>query len=280
MFSISEIFYLVFTQLSVGGFLVLILIPKGVVGANFYRLMGGIYLLVVGLARCANLFLHHQVVNIKNFFFYWDDTEAILLIIFFLLLFTYTISWWFKYPFIRILQFWGVSIIGCGLIVFSSLTYVNQIKLLGIQFILPIQFLVSAVLLGIVHTGMWFGHWYLVTPELPVHLLRRYNTTLLVVLIVSIVLFCVSLFFRQDIANTLPFSFHSKLIFYMRIGLGFAATLLLYFITWDCLRPRSVARDEVGATRAATGFLFIAIITVLMGEFCSRYLFLTMKYIL
>ncbi len=280
MFSISEIFYLVFTQLSVGGFVVLILIPKGVVGANFYRLMGGIYLLVVGLARCANLYLHQQSVSISNFFFYWEDTEAILIIVFFLLLFAYTISWWFKYPIIRMLLFGGGSFCGCGLIIISALTYINQVQLPVIHFILPFQFLISAALIGIVHTGMWFGHWYLVTPELPVHLLRRYNTTLLVVLIVSIVLFCLGLFFRSHAANTVPFSFHIKLIFYMRIGLGFAATLLLYFITWDCLRPRSVERDEVGATRAATGFLFIAIITVLMGEFCSRYLFLTMKYLL
>lgn len=280
MFSISEIFYLVFTQLSVGGLIVLILIPKGVVGANFYRLMGGIYLLVVGLARCANLYLHNQSVNIPNFLFYWEDTEAILIIVFFILLFTYTVSWWFKYPIFRLLIFGIGSITGCCLIVFSALTYINQVQFPGIQYILPFQFLVSAALLGIVHTGMWFGHWYLVTPELPVHLLRRYNTALLVVLLVSIALFCLGLFFRSHTANTIPFNFHFQLIFYMRLGLGFAATLLLYFITWGCLRPKSVERDEVGATRAATGFLFIAIITVLMGEFCSRYLFLTMKYIL
>ncbi|RKU29676.1 hypothetical protein C6497_05920 [Candidatus Poribacteria bacterium] len=280
MFSISEIFYLVFTQLSVGGFILLILIPKDVVGANFYRLMGGIYLLVIALARCANLYLHNQTVNITNFFLYWEDTEAILIIVFFLLLFIYTVSWWFKYPIIRLLIFWIGSIAGGSLIIISTLTYMDQVQFPDAQYILPFQFLVSAALLGIVHTGMWFGHWYLVTPELPVHLLRRYNTALLVVLLVSIVLFFLSMFFRSHTANTVPFNFHFKLIFYMRIGLGFAATLLLYFITWDCLRPKSVERDEVGATRAATGFLFIAIITVLMGEFCSRYLFLTMKYIL
>ncbi|MCG9126743.1 hypothetical protein JT359_03980 [Candidatus Poribacteria bacterium] len=280
MFSISEIFYLVFTQLSVGGFVLLLLIPKGVVGANFYRLMGGIYLLVLGLARCANLYLHNHDVTIYNFFLNLQDTEAILIVVFFLLLLAYTISWWFKNSFIRLLLFSGGSICGCGLIIISALTYTNQVQLPVIHFFLPTQFLVSSGLLGIVHTGMWFGHWYLVTPELPVHLLRRYNTTLLVVLIVSIVLFCLSLFFRPHTENTMLFSFHIKLILYMRIGLGFAATLLLYIITWDCLRPKSVARDELGATRAATGFLFIAIITVLMGEFCSRYLFLVSKYIL
>lgn len=65
----------------------------------------------------------------------------------------------------------------------------------------------------------------------------------------------------------------------MRVLIGIAGTLFLYFITWDCLRPKSVARDVLGATRAATGFLFIAIITVLLGEFCSRLLLLEMRFI-
>ena len=65
----------------------------------------------------------------------------------------------------------------------------------------------------------------------------------------------------------------------MRVLIGIAGTLLLYFITWDCLRPKSVSRDELGATRAATGFLFIAIITVFIGEFCSRLLLLEMRFI-
>ena len=52
MFSILDVFYLVFSQLAVGGFVLLLLVPKELVGANFYRLMGSIYLLVGGLSRC------------------------------------------------------------------------------------------------------------------------------------------------------------------------------------------------------------------------------------
>ena len=141
------------------------------------------------------------------------------------------------------------------------------------------QFLVSAVLLGAVHTGMWFGHWYLVTPDLPVAYLRRFNTVLLWSLVLSISLFGVNMVVRSQAEDVVSFNFHYQLIFWMRLGIGFAGTLLLYFISWDCLRPKSVAKDELGATRAATGFLFIAIITVLLGEFCSRYLFLSMRFI-
>lgn len=280
MFSISEIFYLVFTQLAVGGMGVLLLIPKGVVDANFYRLMGGIYLLVGVLARCANLYLHQQTVSISNFFSYWEDVEAILIFGFVLFLFAYTLSWWFKSLFITKVLFYSGLVCGFGLIVVSALPYLEVVNFPGASFLLPFQFLLSSILLGIVHSGMWFGHWYLVTPDMPVNYLRRFNSVLLYTLIVVISLFCLNLYFRSQVEDTTPFNFHFQLIFFIRLGIGYAGTLLLYFISWDCLRPKYIERDEMGATRAATGFLFIAIITVFMGEICSRYLFLTMKFML
>lgn len=276
----AEIFYLVFSQLAVGGMTVMLFIPTGLVGANFYRLMGGIYLLVSGLARCTHLFLREQPVNIGNFFAYWQGTEAILVICFIIILFVYTLSWWFKSGIVTQILFYAGMLCGIFWLIYSALPYLENVQFPGATLLLPLQFLVSAVLLGTVHTGMWFGHWYLVTPELPVHYLRRYNTVLLGTLIFMIALFSLNLIFRSQVEGVEPFNFHFKLIFFMRAGLGFVGTLILYFITWDCLRPKSVALDEVGATRAATGFLFIAIITVFMGEFCSRYLFLTMHFLL
>ncbi len=279
MFSIAEIFYLVFSQLAVGGFVTMLLIPKGLVGANFYRLMGGIYLLVSGLARCANLYLHEQSVTFANFFRFWQDAEAILVISFVLIISFYTLSWWFKSSILTDILFFLGILCGSVWILFSAISYFQLVQFPGGRFLLTFQFLVSAVLLGTVHTGMWFGHWYLVTPELPVHYLRRFNTVLLCALIVTISLFCINMFFRSQAEEVVPFNFHYQLIFWMRLGIGFGATLVLYFISWDCLRPKSVAKDEVGATRASTGFLFIAIITVFLGEFCSRYLFLSMQFL-
>lgn len=274
-----KIFYLVFSQLAVGGFAVLIFIPKGLVGANFYRLMGGIYLLVSGLARCANLYLNEQPITFLSFFRFSQDTEAVLVISFVLLIFAYTLSWWFKSSLLTDILFFLGILCGSVWIVFSAFSYLEVVQFYGETFLLPFQFLVSAILLGTVHSGMWFGHWYLVTPELPVSYLRRFNTVLLWTLIVTISLFCLNLFFRSQAEDVVPFDLHYQLIFWMRLGIGFGGTLVLYFISWDCLRPKSVAKDELGATRAATGFLFIAILTVFFGEFCSRYLFLSMHFI-
>ena len=279
MFSILDVFYLVFSQLAVGGFVLLFLVPKGLVGANFYRLMGSIYLLVSGLSRCADLVLHRQPVTFLNFFGFWQNPESVLVISFVLILLIYTLSWWFKVPLFTQLLFFAGVICGATWIVLSAQRYSEIVQLPGEMFLLPLQFLAAAVLLGTVHSGMWFGHWYLVTPDLPVIYLKRFNTVLLYTLSGMALLLCLNIFFRQQSTNIVPFNLFYQIIFGMRLLIGIAGTLLLYFITWDCLRPKSVARDVLGATRAATGFLFIAIITVFLGEFCSRFLLLEMRFI-
>ncbi len=279
MFSILDVFYLVFSQLAVGGFVLLSLVPKGLVGENFYRLMGGIYLLVSGLSRCADLALHQQPVTFLSFFGFWQNLESALVISFVLLVLVYTLSWWFKRPLLTQTLFIGASIFGAVWIVFSAQRYFQIVELPGEAVLLPLQFLTAAALLGTVHSGMWFGHWYLVTPDLPVVYLKRFNTVLISTLSGVTLLLCVSIFLRQQSTDVVPFNLFYQIIFAMRLLIGVTGTLLLYFITWDCLRPKSVARDVLGATRAATGFLFIAIITVFLGEFCSRFLLLEMRFI-
>lgn len=279
MFSIVDVFYLVFSQLAVGGFALLLLVPTGLVGPNFYRLMGIIYLLVSGLSRCASLVLHQQPVTFRNFFGSWQNPESISVICFVLILLIYTLSWWFKTPIVTRFFFFTGLISGVVWLILSAQRYLQIIQLPGEMFLLPLQFLTAAALLGVVHTGMWFGHWYLVVPDLPVVYLKRFNTVLLCTLLGMALLLCLNLFFRQQSTDVISFNLFYQIIFSMRVLIGIGGTLLLYFITWDCLRPKSVARDVLGATRAATGFLFIAIITVLLGEFCSRLLFLEMRFI-
>ena len=279
MFSIVDVFYLVFSQLAVGGFALLRLVPKGLIGANFYRLMGSIYLLVSGLSRCANLALYQRPVTLGNFFGAWQNPESIAILCFTLVLLVYTLSWWFKVPrFTEFLFFIGL-ISGVVWLVLSAQRYLHILQFPGEMLLLPLQFLIAATLLGAVHSGMWFGHWYLVVPDLPVSYLKRFNTLLLYTLLGMAVLLCLNLFFRYQSTDAVPFNLFYQIIFSMRVLIGIGGTLFLYFITWDCLHPKSVARDVLGATRAATGFLFIAIITVFLGEFCSRLLLLELRFI-
>lgn len=289
MFSIVDVFYLVFSQLAVGGFALLLLVPKGLVGANFYRLMGGIYLLVIGFARCAILSIHHRPVTLRHFLSPSQDMESLLSLLFFFSVLIWTLSWWFKSPhFTRVLFFVGLLCGGIWLflsphrylvLIPDEAFFIGQRGTVG-YILFSAQFVSAAVLLGAVNSGMWFGHWYLVTPALPVRYLKRFNSVLLASIIGTTCLFGIALFLRWKSTDVVPFNLFYHLIFSMRFLIGLGGTLFLYVITWDCLRDKSVEVDVVGATRAATGFLFIAIITVFIGEFCSRLLLLEMRFVL
>ncbi|MYE91398.1 hypothetical protein F4X33_20655 [Candidatus Poribacteria bacterium] len=274
------IFYIVFSQLAVGGLALLLVIPRDLVGRGFYRLMALIYLLVMVFARCAHLAINGNSVNFINFFRSWQGHDSIFVLVFCVLLLLYTISLWLKQSLInRTLLIVG-AIFGVVWTVYSAQAYGELIDLPAGKFLLSAQFLVSAILLGSVNSGMWFGHWYLVTPDLPVIHLKRFNQIFLVSLLLSIAFFGLNVFFRWQAAEVTPFNFFHQIAFWLRIFLGFGGSALLYIIIWDCLRDKSTQRDVVGATRAATGFLYIAMLTVFIGEFCGRLLFLEVRYLL
>ena len=274
------IFYIVFSQLAVGGLALLLLIPKDLVGHGFYRLMALIYLLVMVFARCANLAISGKSISFSNFFLAWQGHDSIFVLVFSALLLLYTITLWLKQsPINRLLLIAGTI---CGVIwtVYSAQSYGELIDIPAGRLLLSAQFVVSAVLLGSVNSGMWFGHWYLVTPNLPVIHLKRFNQIFLVSLILSISFFILNVCLRWQAAEVNPLNFFHQVAFWLRILIGFGGSVLLYIIIWDCLRDKSIQRDVVGATRAATGFLYIAMLTVFIGEFCGRLLLLEVRFIL
>ena len=274
------IFYIVFSQLAVGGLALLLLIPKDLVGRGFYRLMALIYLLVMVFARCANLAISGKSISFSNFFLAWQGHDSIFVLVFSALLLLYTITLWLKQsPINRLLLIAGAI---CGVIwtVYSAQSYGELIDIPAGRLLLSAQFVVSAVLLGSVNSGMWFGHWYLVTPNLPVIHLKRFNQIFLVSLILSISFFILNVCLRWQAAAVNPLNFFHQVAFWLRILIGFGGSVLLYIIIWDCLRDKSIQRDVVGATRAATGFLYIAMLTVFIGEFCGRLLLLEVRFIL
>ena len=286
-FSISEenpnmiltpIFYLVFSQLAIGGFTLLLLVPKGLVGRGFYRLMGSMYLLAIIFVRCANLPISGRTVSWRSFFLAWNGQDVPFTLVLFIILLSYTVSLWLRSEILnRVLLFVG-TVAGIIWIVNSAQSYLPQSSLPADRLLLPFQFMVSAVLLGAVNSGMWFGHWYLVTPDLPVIHLKRFNQVFLIALLLSTSLFVLSFALGVKSSVGLPRGFFLQVVLGMRVLIGFCGSFLMYIIIWYCLRDKAVEHDAVGATRAATGFLYVAMITVFIGEFCGRFLFLETKY--
>jgi hypothetical protein len=278
--AVVHIFYLVFSQLAVGGMSLLLFTPKYLVGRGFYRLMGGIYLLVAALARCANLAINSQPITWRNFAFAAQGQDGLFTLVFFYLLLLYMSSLWLRPSIAHRFLLIAGAVFGGVWIVLSAEPYLGRVNLPAERFLLPAQFLVSSALLGAVNSGMWFGHWYLVTPNLPVLYLKRFNRIYLIALLLSIAFFALNVFFWSQTAAANPLNFFHQLIFWLRALLGLGGSLFMYIIIWHCLRDKAVERDVVGATRAATGFLYLAMLTVFMGELFGRLLLLEARFIL
>jgi hypothetical protein len=124
-------------------------------------------------------------------------------------------------------------------------------------------------MLGLVSCAMLCGHWYLIDLEMPVDYIRSFVRILGMVLVADLV--------ALGLAITLPllvggpnaaavrelFVSHSGLLM-VRIVLGPIATIILVWMCWQTLK--------IPQTMAATGLLYIAVMSVLVGEMLGRFI--------
>jgi hypothetical protein len=134
----------------------------------------------------------------------------------------------------------------------------------------PVSFLVSALSLGAVTTGMLLGHWYLIDRDLAIEPFRHMLTFFAVMLGVQVALMLLSsgLLAIAGGAVTgdrvrLLFSDHRALLA-VRLAVGPLASAVLAWMIWQTLK--------IPQTMAATGLFYIAILSVLVGEFMGRFI--------
>jgi len=127
----------------------------------------------------------------------------------------------------------------------------------------------ASMVLGLVSGAMMFGHWYLIDPNLPVEYLQSFVRLLGVALILDVAALALSLTIlaltggAASIAvGTLVDS--NTLLLGARFILGPIATLVLTWMTWQTLK--------VPQTMAATGLLYIAVMSALVGEMLGRFI--------
>ncbi len=127
----------------------------------------------------------------------------------------------------------------------------------------------SALVLGLVSGAMLFGHWYLIDPNLPVDYLRTFVRLLglalvadLIALMLAIGLIAIGSGPGFAAIRTL---FDSDLaLLATRLVLGPIATLVLVWMCWQTLK--------IPQTMAATGLLYIAVMSALVGEMLGRFI--------
>ena len=128
----------------------------------------------------------------------------------------------------------------------------------------------SALVLGLVSGAMMFGHWYLIDLEMPVDYLRTFVRLLGIALVADIIALGLAIGLPAMLGSVGAvaavhelFAAHLGLLGF-RLLLGPAATIVLVWMCWQTLK--------IPETRAATGLLYIAVMSVLVGEMLGRFI--------
>jgi hypothetical protein len=126
--------------------------------------------------------------------------------------------------------------------------------------------LTSTFLLGSVLIGMLLGHYYLRAPDLSVTLIRRLANLFLLATVAQGLLLLVNVglvYGAGGSAMGLVSAAYGPAVL-GRVLVGVLGSFIFACVIWDTLRIPNV--------QAATGFFYIAILTVMIGEFLGRYL--------
>jgi hypothetical protein len=251
-----RIFFLVFSQLSVGGLALMRLVPEAEIGKGFFRTCAAIYLIIWTLVLAG---------------LEWARPWELLGFVLFTLLFLiyYASLWLESLPdSSRLLEL--TAAVGFCAVIASALSYSGE----GSGFAAAwraANFLLGSISLGAAMSGMLLGHWYLVTPELSLVPIKRLTGTLLGALVAQgLVLALTALPEAGAVPSILVPRVEHLLVAYPyfllgRVLVGLVGTFGLAALTMWLLRE--------GSTQAATGFLYTAVMTVTVGELIARFLF-------
>ena len=268
--TIARIFYLVFTQACVGGLVLLPITPRKSIDARFFRVMGATFFLAILLGLWARWAGERDDSNP------WRAREWTLLWTFIVALFLYTVT---IIPDLRPLSVaaWGVGCVaGIALVIVSALGEPSAGETNWHTVSLVLNFLIATLMLGSVTNGMLFGHWYLVDPHMSLEPIKKLIALFGISLIAAVGLLIANAL-TLDTTRLLgaEHSFHA-LLFWMRMLFGTASSMMLAFLTWRCL-ILGPGTTKYHATRAATGLLYVAMLTAFSGELLGRFLLITTK---
>lgn len=263
-------FLVVFGELAFGGTLALSIPPFFQVERGFYKSSAGVYLAAglfdaIGLAMLAG---RAQPSALPSRAGLW--ASAALWGVFCLVLGAYLYTLWTERGYLRARAYTVALACGLGAVIASVLAIAPAPA--GVLFTLSycLSAIASSLVLGLVSGGLMFGHWYLIDPNLPVEYLRGLVRMLGIALVaelavVALIVGVLGLFGSAPARAAVRalLGAHMPLLG-MRLGLGPAASIALVWMTWRTL--------EVPQTMAATGLLYITLMSVIVGELLGRFI--------
>jgi len=269
-----KIFFIVFSQICIGGVALLPLVPSKEIGEGFFKFMGALYLVLMGSALAAGVASTDHITSFGDFYSSWDGWELALAVVFTAFLAAYNLSVWFRLSALKGGLLGASVVLGGAGIVSSSMVYVTPNVPFGIA-LLPLNFIASTLLLGSATTGMLLGHWYLVSPSLSVAPLRRITLVLLVSLLAagSLLALNLGLAGSRTLSDSGPTLLQALIgiagygmFFWLRALVGLLFPLVIAAMVLQTLK--------IKATQAATGLLYLAMVAAFAGEMLGRYLLL------
>ncbi|HTY54727.1 MAG TPA: hypothetical protein VMB26_05990 [Candidatus Binataceae bacterium] len=263
-------FLLVFGQLAFGGLLAIALPPFFKVERGFYRSSAAVYLSAALLTAIGFGFLAYGGTRpgAPAGSSLWIVT--IVWILFCIAVSVYLVTLYIELDYLRA----RVYSLGLAIGLVGVLAGSFVLEPTGFGIIVAIGYAATAILsslmLGFASAAMLFGHWYLIDPNLPVDYLRtmvRFLGWALILDLGALLLIAatLALFGSSGASLALKNLFASDwVLLLMRMLLGPVASLALTWMTWQTLK--------IPQTMAATGLLYIAVMSVLVGEFLGRFI--------
>ena len=275
MGGIAGAFLTLLAQLWVGGTAAMLLVPMEGIGWGFYRTTTGIYLGLAVLTLWIRIWL---ILNALPTEAPWGQLSpsmpvpgTLALGVSGVLTLAFLVSLWGKHPLWSRRLLWAASLAGIAGLGLDALALGRDGSSLATSALLANAWLSSA-LLGLTFTGMLLGHWYLNEPGLPTrHVWRMAHWFLVAVLVQGVFPLAHGLMAvvaadparAQQLLRVIP---DHPFLFGGRVLIGIVATLVVALIIRNTLRIPNV--------QSATGFFYIAILTVLLGEVLGRALLL------
>lgn len=269
MDTFARCFLLVFAELYVGGLLTLSIPPFHEIERGFYKSTASVYLgagLLAFVGRVALVLGAPTGVAVSAI----DALELLLWAVSLVAGSLYLRDLWGENFRVRAHHYvwaWSSGVVALAI----GAQWFRLGPALSLESVLyPISFVVSALVLGAVTTGMLLGHWYLIDRGLSIDPFRRMLRFFVVMLATQTVLLLVNgglLLLIGAHASVEGLSqllnAHGSLLT-VRLLLSPVAAAGLAWMIWKTL--------EIPQTMAATGLFYIAILSVLVGEIMSRFI--------
>lgn len=240
-----------------GLFLTLFRVPYWEIGSRFYKLIT--YLCLIGWAI---VLLVMDPAGTAQ----WIQFS--LIIIQLIVAFTHLFAIKTARDTLRLISYW----VGFTVVLWAILALAiwppghTQLSYLSPSYVLFVQFVLSAGIMGAVINAMICGHWYLVNQYLSMEPIESITGTLdkLILLKVGLVVMTVGYFYTIAPRTIRELVYYFPILLSVRLIAGLLFGWLLNWMAWKTLTRQN--------TQAATGILYAGITFVIMGEFSAYYL--------